>query len=220
MKKKRLPAAIRRNLIIEAALEVFSEKGFEGATVKKIAERAEVNEGLLYRHFKSKQDLYSTIIDMRAPDRPSSEDISILMQDDGDDRKALKHFASVYLNVMRSNDKLVKLISFGQLANPDLANPNLFKVPHGEKEESPVSIVARYIKRRIRDGKFVKKNPNLVARIFVGSIHWYGLRSLIAKSKLWKQYDEDLVLDTIVSLFLEGALADESKRSKGRVKKK
>ena len=58
MQKKRLPGKLRRELIMEAALEVFSEKGYDGSTIKKIAERAKINQGLIYQHFESKQDLY------------------------------------------------------------------------------------------------------------------------------------------------------------------
>lgn len=220
MKNKRLTSEVRRELILQAALEVFSDKGFQGATVKKIAERADINEGLLYRHFKSKEDLYTAILDRKAVQSPVLEDPSLLTRGKEDDHQVLKRFAQSYLRVMRANEKLVKLISFGQLANPDLASPNLFKIPYKSTEESPVSILSNYFKAKMKEGTFVKKNPQLVARIFVGSVHWYGLRSLIAKSKQWNVYDEDEVLDTMVSLFLDGVVARDVKKDKGGGKRK
>ncbi len=52
------PGADRRQLILEAALDVFAEQGFEGATTKEIAARAGVTHGLIYFYFASKEELY------------------------------------------------------------------------------------------------------------------------------------------------------------------
>ena len=48
----------RRQRILEAALDVFAERGFEAATTKEIAERAEVNQGLLYFYFENKEEVF------------------------------------------------------------------------------------------------------------------------------------------------------------------
>ena len=218
LKKKRLPGTVRRELILQAALEVFSGKGYDGSTVKKIAERAGVNEGLLYRHFKSKEDLYTAVIAMRAASILDYDDLTAVVNGKYDDQDFLKRFAKSYLQVMRSNEKLVRLISFGQLSSPELANLGLFKMRYNKKEDSPVAILTGYIKARMEDGTFVNKKPQLVARIFVGSIHWYGLRSLIAKSKNWKVYEETEVLDTLVSVFHQGLLVRTMCESRGEVK--
>ncbi len=52
------PGADRRQLILEAALAVFAEQGFEGATSKEIAARAGVTHGLIYFYFTSKEELF------------------------------------------------------------------------------------------------------------------------------------------------------------------
>lgn len=54
----RLPAAERRRALVEAALRVFSEGSYSGATTADIARAAGVSEPILYRHFASKRDLY------------------------------------------------------------------------------------------------------------------------------------------------------------------
>ena len=54
----RLPAAERRRAIVDAALRVFSEGSYAGATTAQIAREACVSEPILYRHFASKRDLY------------------------------------------------------------------------------------------------------------------------------------------------------------------
>jgi AcrR family transcriptional regulator len=45
----------RQTQIIEAALNVFAEKGFDGARTKEIAEAAGVSEALVFKHFKNKE---------------------------------------------------------------------------------------------------------------------------------------------------------------------
>lgn len=51
--------------IIEAALAVFSEKGYHSATMDDIAERLGVSKGALYQYFKSKEELYRAILEAR-----------------------------------------------------------------------------------------------------------------------------------------------------------
>jgi AcrR family transcriptional regulator len=59
----RLPAAERRRELVEAALRVFSEGSYAGATTAEIAREAGVSEPILYRHFASKRDLYFACVD-------------------------------------------------------------------------------------------------------------------------------------------------------------
>lgn len=48
--------------IIQAAIEVFSEKGYSGASTSEIAQRAGVAEGTIFRHYKTKKDLLLSIV--------------------------------------------------------------------------------------------------------------------------------------------------------------
>lgn len=59
----RLPAAERRRALVDAALRVFSEGSYAGATTSDIARAAGVSEPILYRHFASKRDLYFACLD-------------------------------------------------------------------------------------------------------------------------------------------------------------
>jgi AcrR family transcriptional regulator len=54
----RLPAAERRQAILDAALRVFVGGSYRGSTTAEIAREAGVSEPILYRHFASKRDLY------------------------------------------------------------------------------------------------------------------------------------------------------------------
>jgi AcrR family transcriptional regulator len=59
----RLPAAERRQALIETAIKVFSEGSYHGTTTSEIAKAAGVSEPILYRHFASKRDLYLAALD-------------------------------------------------------------------------------------------------------------------------------------------------------------
>lgn len=49
--------------ILRAAIEVIAERGFKGASTSEIARRAEVAEGTIFRHFKTKQLLLNHILE-------------------------------------------------------------------------------------------------------------------------------------------------------------
>jgi AcrR family transcriptional regulator len=56
----------RRGQIREAAIRLFSRKGFDATTLEDVARDADVSVGLIYRYFKGKEDLlFSTILDIQ-----------------------------------------------------------------------------------------------------------------------------------------------------------
>jgi AcrR family transcriptional regulator len=56
---KRLAAADRKQLIMDGARRAFSASGdVRGTTIKRIAEEAGISEGIIYRHFESKEELF------------------------------------------------------------------------------------------------------------------------------------------------------------------
>lgn len=61
-----LPGVDRRQQILEAALAVIAEHGFEGATTKEVAARADVTHGLIYFYFKDKEDLFAAACQHKA----------------------------------------------------------------------------------------------------------------------------------------------------------
>ena len=53
----------KRNLITDAAVEVFAEKGFHLARISDIAQRAGIADGTIYLYFKNKEDLLLSIFE-------------------------------------------------------------------------------------------------------------------------------------------------------------
>jgi AcrR family transcriptional regulator len=65
----RLTAEARKEAIVEAVQDIFAEKGFDGTTIKELAQAAKVSEALLYKHFPSKESLYAAMLDACSRDR-------------------------------------------------------------------------------------------------------------------------------------------------------
>ncbi|MFJ7929079.1 TetR/AcrR family transcriptional regulator [Peribacillus sp. NPDC096448] len=60
---RQLQAMKTKNNLIDAALVIFSKKGYSASTTKDIAKEANVTDGLIYHYFKSKEDLLWAVID-------------------------------------------------------------------------------------------------------------------------------------------------------------
>ena len=52
----------RRGEILEAALEVFAERGYDGGTMREIANRVGVTEPALYRHYSGKEAIFEDLV--------------------------------------------------------------------------------------------------------------------------------------------------------------
>ncbi len=61
--RQRLPAARRRNQLLEVALERFAVEGFHGTSMEEIADAAGVTKPVLYQHFGSKRTLYLELLE-------------------------------------------------------------------------------------------------------------------------------------------------------------
>lgn len=56
-----------RDRILDAALELFAQYGYEGTSVRQIARAVRLSESALYNHFASKQALYETLLAESGP---------------------------------------------------------------------------------------------------------------------------------------------------------
>jgi AcrR family transcriptional regulator len=61
--RRRLRAHERRELIEQAATEVFAERGYAGASIDEIVRRAGVSAPVLYDHFSSKQEPHRHLLE-------------------------------------------------------------------------------------------------------------------------------------------------------------
>lgn len=96
----------KKEKIIESALKLFANQGFNGVSTAKIAKESSVSEGLIFRHFKSKKGLLDAILiefDIIAKELISP----VLEETDG--KKILKKAISVILNIDKNDYNFWKL---------------------------------------------------------------------------------------------------------------
>jgi len=60
---QRLSAAARRAQLVDVGRIVFAKRGYEGASLEEIADKAKVSRPVLYEHFGGKEGLYAVVID-------------------------------------------------------------------------------------------------------------------------------------------------------------
>jgi AcrR family transcriptional regulator len=95
---------ISRQKLLEAAMRVFAESGFRGATTRRIAEAAGVNEVTLFRQFKSKTALINEVAELYA--RRRSEEA--LPSGPVEPQKELAEWCQAHLALLRNSRDMIR----------------------------------------------------------------------------------------------------------------
>jgi AcrR family transcriptional regulator len=90
--------------VIRAAIDLFVEKGVDGATIRNIAERAGVSEGALYRHFASKDELACSIFLTHLQQLTGELDAAVAAQ--SDHRARIRAFVETCLGAYDDDPQL------------------------------------------------------------------------------------------------------------------
>ncbi|HEX9872222.1 MAG TPA: TetR/AcrR family transcriptional regulator [Candidatus Tectomicrobia bacterium] len=195
---ERLTGEERRRVIVEAAVALFSQKGFRGTTTKEIAETAGCSEATIFKHFATKEELYSAILEAKsrieetlakaAQAAASKDDIGV--------------FRAVGLESLirtEQDPSLMRLLLFSALEGHNLSHLFFESKVRGLHE-----FLSGYIQDRIADGAFQPVDPLLAARGFVGMVAHYLLIHEIFGVKRQAGLLPEHVVDTFVRLFLQG----------------
>ncbi|MGC9194822.1 MAG: TetR/AcrR family transcriptional regulator [Syntrophobacteraceae bacterium] len=102
------PRQDAKERILEAALEVFSQKGFHTATMDEIAEKAGVGKGTLYRHFETKKKLFAALVRIRLDElEKNSEEV---IDANEDVLAMISNYIRIYFQFFDQNQRLYRLI--------------------------------------------------------------------------------------------------------------
>jgi TetR/AcrR family transcriptional regulator len=103
-------------IIFEAAKEVFTEKGFDGARMEEISQRAGINKSLLHYYYRSKEKLFNAIFELVMGDvfREASSTIS----SDVPFTKKVEFLVEMYINLIRRNPHIPIFIMSEMHRNP------------------------------------------------------------------------------------------------------
>src|SRR5215510_7767505 len=102
--------------IVRAAVELFSRKGFRGATTRDLAAHADVNEAIIFRYFKTKEELYRAILEEKlsqSRDFPCVELEELAAS--GDDRAFLEAVGEKFLEKHEQDTTFMRLLLFSAL---------------------------------------------------------------------------------------------------------
>ena len=102
------PRSAGEKAILDAAVELFSEYGYDGVSMRQIAEAAGVSKSNIYHHFASKEALYLGILDGSA--QHLSEIVEDLAEGEGGFQRRLQVFAEAHLEHLFANETTLRLV--------------------------------------------------------------------------------------------------------------
>ena len=117
------PRTDTRSRVLDAALQLFSEHGFEGSSLQQIADRLGVTKAALYYHFRSKDDLLQALV---APALADLDDILNAHERVHDTPARRREFMGDYVDYLLCHRQLIAYISrdLATLAHPAIADGN------------------------------------------------------------------------------------------------
>lgn len=115
------PQPDTRSRILDAALDLFSEHGFEGTTLQQIADRLGFTKAALYYHFRSKDDLLQALHDPAAADLDRLLDAHAALPNTAARRR---RFIEGYLDFLLQHRRLIAYTfrDLSTLAHPAVAS--------------------------------------------------------------------------------------------------
>jgi AcrR family transcriptional regulator len=196
---------------MQAAKELFARQGFEGTTTREIAQRARVNEAIIFRHFPSKEDLYWSIIDEQSAAGAWKENLEWQLRSGAEDREIFTCIAEDILVRRAKDSDLSRLLLFSALEN-QRRSQRFFQTHVVTYYE----LIAGYIRKRIDEGAFRAVNPLLAARAFLGMVVYHSQIQEIYGAKRYQDFDVKEVSQTLTDIWLGGM---EARQQSSRIKK-
>jgi AcrR family transcriptional regulator len=154
-----MPRPSQEDKILEAALECFAEKGYDGTRIRQIAEKAGVTEGALYRHYTSKEEvaqaLYKQYLSQFATTLQQAANSSLPLEEQ------LRAMIRAGLEMYRQQPAAF---------NFALLRPTGFKPALPAGFLYPVEVVEAVIAEGQHQELIRPGQPNLLAAIFLGCL--------------------------------------------------
>jgi len=181
-----------RDDLLAAAARVYAEAGYRGATTRRIALAAGVNEITLFRHFGSKDALLREAL-TRTDNRPEAE----LPEEPRDPAAELLAWAGSHITDMRGRQALIRTC-MGEFAE----HPGLF-VPENSGPVRAARSLAQYLRRlRQRGLTQAEFDPRAAAALLIGTLFADAMGREIMPDLYANEPDQ--ALREYVALFLRG----------------
>lgn len=106
--------------ILESAQEIFHLKGFAGARMQEIADKAEINKGLLHYYYKSKDKLFESVFNIALKQMLGKLDTTL--NENADIFTKIKNLVDGYISVLSKNTFVPNFVFQEINRNPEFFN--------------------------------------------------------------------------------------------------
>lgn len=185
-----------KGAIFEAAVTVFSESGYKGATMDEIALRAGVAKGTLYYHFKSKEQIFNFVVIQGM--KSMQEQIENINKSDVSSLNKIKQICKSQVTLTYENREFFKVLLSQLWGNEERQKEVRDLLSQYFKEIEDV------LKKAMEDGVVRKGNSELMAFTFFGSIISTSVYGMMVNNS-----DINTSIDTVMSYMLNGILLQE-----------
>lgn len=201
-KDRRERGTVTKEVILDVAMQLFAQHGYDSTTTRMIAHQAGVAEGTLYIYFPSKRHILLALLEQVG--LPALKDIFAGWQE-ASDAEVLKSFFSDRIHFGQQYADLLRALLPQAMYDRQVAEQLLQEFLH-----PAATIVKDYIARRIQDGAFREMDIDSVARVLVGAF-WFTILfdHLLAcpdamKEQVLKRHTPEVYAEVFTNLLLEG----------------
>lgn len=190
----------RRRQLIEVAIDLFSKKGFGGTTTREIAAAAGVTEAIIFRHFATKEDLYTAILDYKGSASGMDQwfaEAQVFM-DARDDEGFFRLIVSKILEMHRTHPRFERLMVHAALEGHELA-----VMYHNQMSRDVGKRMKEYIARRQAEGALMQCDPNTMLCAVAGVAQFYAMQKYMYLLGEDRFSDEQMVND-FVAILMQG----------------
>lgn len=159
----------KSQLLLDAGLEIFVEKGFEKATIDDIVLKAGCGKGTFYRYFNNKEDLFETL------DQNFLKQMGDALKKNCSDSMAPREYLltsiKTFIEVFSKNDK-IGLVRFER----DFRLTVEERKRSSEKILKNLSFIGAYFEKARASGKIRNHNPEAILITLIGTAHFFLFR--------------------------------------------
>lgn len=154
--------------LMETALTLFSQKGYEATSVDEIAESIGIKGPNLYKYFKGKQALFEEIATLNDVSYNNMMGLSDKVANSIHTGEELKAFSMKQIEFTISNDmviKLRKMLTIEQFRSEKLCEQTTL-----HQYEMPKAVYVKLFTRMMEDGEIRKCDPDILAHEYVAPV--------------------------------------------------
>jgi TetR/AcrR family transcriptional regulator len=191
----------RRGEILDAALNVFTDKGYSAATMPEIARKAGVAAGTLYLYYPSKRELFVAVVKGFIMTAPLLNLLSQMPRGD---------LPTILKNIIKDRFDLLKNPSFGRvplIMSEVQRDPELKKLWLKDFLRPLLGQIEMLVRMMGTTGKFREFQPEVLVRVMGGLFMGFMLLRVVeGDTSPLKKLDQDKVAEDIVNFILHGLL--------------